>query len=74
MKIRPFRQLTVKMVVTTKVINGALDINDPDNDIVEVKWTNIEMVKKLMPSLFDMLKINSNTYKTLAFYAFEGVK
>jgi 8-oxo-dGTP diphosphatase len=57
-----------------KVVDGTIDIMDPDNDIAEVKWANIETVKKLMPSLFDMLKINSNANKTLAFYAFEGVK
>ncbi|SFS76095.1 8-oxo-dGTP diphosphatase [Paenibacillus sp. BC26] len=58
-----------------KVVSGTIDIlNDPDNDIAEVKWANIETVKQLMPSLFDMLKINSEANKTLAFYAFEGVK
>jgi 8-oxo-dGTP diphosphatase len=42
--------------------------------LVEARWANIEMMKELMPSLFDMLKINSDTDKTLAFYAFEGIK
>lgn len=56
------------------VIDGVLDINDPDNDIAEVQWANIDEAKKLMPALFDMLKINSDINKTLAFYAFEGIK
>ncbi|WP_409340330.1 NUDIX hydrolase [Paenibacillus sp. MBLB4367] len=64
------------LIVTfyAKIVGGKIDINDPDNDIIEVKWANIEMVKELMPSLFEMLRINSDNDKALAFYAFEGVK
>ncbi|PGZ99815.1 NUDIX domain-containing protein [Bacillus pseudomycoides] len=57
-----------------KIIDGEININDPDNDIVEVRWANSETVKELMPSLFERLKINSDTNKTRAFYAFEGTK
>lgn len=57
-----------------KIIDGEININDPDNDIVEVRWANSESVKELMPSLFERLKINSDSNKTLAFYAFEGTK
>jgi 8-oxo-dGTP diphosphatase len=64
------------LIVTffAKIVDGEININDPDNDITEVKWVNDEMVKELMPNLFDLLKINFDSNKSLAFYAFEGVK
>ncbi|MGG2091692.1 NUDIX hydrolase [Bacillus sp. S13(2024)] len=58
----------------TKIIDGEININDPDHDIVEVRWANSETVKEIMPSLFERLKINSDSNKTLAFYAFEGTQ
>ncbi|MFD0770253.1 NUDIX hydrolase [Bacillus sp. CGMCC 1.60114] len=57
-----------------KIIEGEININDPDNDIIEVRWADSEMVKELMPSLYERLKINSDINKTLAFYAFEGTQ
>lgn len=57
-----------------KIIDGEININDPDNDIVEVRWADNQMVKELMPSLYERLKINSDINKTLAFYAFEGTQ
>ncbi|CAG9614670.1 NADH pyrophosphatase [Bacillus rhizoplanae] len=57
-----------------KIIDGEININDPDNDIVEVRWANSETVRELMPSLYERLKINSDINKTLAFYAFEGIQ
>ncbi|WP_440603916.1 NUDIX domain-containing protein [Bacillus sp. GB_SG_008] len=58
----------------TKIIDGEININDPDNDIIEVRWADSERVNELMPSLYERLKINSDTNKTPAFYAFEGTK
>ncbi|MEH6890034.1 NUDIX hydrolase [Bacillus sp. JJ864] len=57
-----------------KIIDGEININDPDNDIVEVKWENSETVKELMPSLYERLKIHTDSTKTPAFYAFEGTQ
>ncbi|MGF9964281.1 NUDIX hydrolase [Bacillus rhizoplanae] len=57
-----------------KIIEGEININDPDDDIIEVRWADSEMVKELMPSLYKRLKINSDINKTLAFYAFEGTQ
>ncbi|MDC2866475.1 NUDIX hydrolase [Bacillus sp. S10(2024)] len=64
------------LIVTfhAKIIDGEININDPDNDIVEVRWAHSEAVKKLMPSLFEMLKINFDKDNIQAFYAFEGTK
>lgn len=59
---------------SAKIIDGEININDPDNDIAEVRWADSQMVKELMPSLFERLKINSDINKTLAFYAFEGTQ
>ncbi|ENQ3106329.1 8-oxo-dGTP diphosphatase [Bacillus sp. 491mf] len=57
-----------------KIIDGEININDPDHDIVEVRWANGETVKELMPSLFEMLKMNCDKDNIQAFYAFEGIR
>lgn len=57
-----------------KIIDGEININDPDNDIVEVKWANSDTVKELIPSLYERLKIHNDSNKTPAFYAFEGTQ
>lgn len=57
-----------------KIIDGEININDPDNDIVEVRWANSETVKEFMPSLFEMLKMNCDKENIQAFYAFEGTR
>lgn len=57
-----------------KIIDGEININDPDNDIVEVRWANSENVKEFMPYLYENLKINSDSNKTPAFYVFEGTR
>ena len=57
-----------------KIIDGEININDPDNDIVEVRWANSETVKELMLSLFEMLKMKCDKENIQAFYAFEGTK
>lgn len=57
-----------------KIIDGEININDPDNDIAEVRWADSQSAKELMPSLFERLKINSDINKTLAFYAIEGTQ
>ncbi len=64
------------LIVTffAKVIDGEINIKDPDNDIAEVKWADIQTAKDLMPSLFESLRINSEINKTLAFYKFEGIR
>lgn len=57
-----------------QVIDGELGINDPDNDIAEVKWVDSQTAKELMPFLFEGLRLDSDIEKTLAFYAFEGTQ
>jgi 8-oxo-dGTP diphosphatase len=57
-----------------KVVGGDLGINDPDNDIAEVKWIDRQTAKELMASLFERLRLDSDTDKTLAFYAYEGIQ
>ncbi|WP_331271155.1 NUDIX hydrolase [Bacillus sp. 123MFChir2] len=57
-----------------RIIDGEININDPDNDIVEVKWANNETVKESMPSLYERLKIHTDSTKIPAFYAFEGTQ
>ncbi|MEI4770424.1 NUDIX hydrolase [Psychrobacillus sp. FJAT-51614] len=57
-----------------KIIDGQININDPDNDIVEARWVDYGTAKELMPFLFESLRIDSNGNKSLAFYEFEGVR
>lgn len=57
-----------------RVVGGELGINDPDNDIAEVKWVDIRTAKELMPFLFGALRLDSNMDATGAFYACEGTQ
>ena len=57
-----------------KIIGGEININDPDHEIEEVKWVDIENARELMAHLFEMLRINPETYKLPAFYEFEGTR
>ncbi|MCP1309909.1 NUDIX hydrolase [Paenibacillus tyrfis] len=62
------------LVVTffAKVIGGEMGIHDPDQDILEVRWVDLQTARELMPALMEQLKINSATSPSPAFYAFEG--
>jgi 8-oxo-dGTP diphosphatase len=62
------------LIVTffAKITDGEIDIQDPDNDIVEVRWVDIPTAHELLPSLAERLKIKSDIDKDSAFYAFEG--
>ncbi|PYF06816.1 NUDIX domain-containing protein [Ureibacillus chungkukjangi] len=64
------------LIVTffAKIIGGEININDPDGEIEEVKWVDIETARELMAHLFDMLRINPETHKIPAFYEFEGTQ
>ncbi|WP_314588617.1 NUDIX hydrolase [Paenibacillus terrigena] len=59
---------------TAKIIGGSIQVQDPDNDIVDVRWIDKDTTMELMPALTEMLRLNSDHDKSLAFYAFEGVK
>ncbi|MFP7285747.1 NUDIX hydrolase [Shouchella clausii] len=64
------------LIVTffAKIIDGQINIIDPDNEILEVKWVDYQTAKELMPLLFKTLRIDSDNNKTLAFYEFEGIR
>ncbi|XOQ13420.1 MAG: NUDIX hydrolase [Shouchella clausii] len=64
------------LIVTffAKIIDGQINIIDPDNEILEVKWVDYQTAKELMPLLFETLRIDSDNNKTLAFYEFEGIR
>lgn len=64
------------LIVTffAKIIDGQINILDPDNEISEVKWVDYQTAKELMPFLFEKLRIDSDNNKTLAFYEFEGIR
>lgn len=55
-----------------RVIGGELAINDPDNDITEVKWVDVQKAQEMMPFLFGALRLDSGLDSAGAFYAYEG--
>ncbi|MEK3912694.1 NUDIX hydrolase [Paenibacillus sp. FSL H7-0331] len=56
-----------------KITGGDMLIQDPDNDITEVRWVDLQTAKQLMPELFENLQIDT-AYPSPAFYAFEGTR
>ncbi|MGY3218004.1 hypothetical protein DFO75_2621 [Bacillus safensis] len=57
------------MTFFAEIIDGQMNILDPDQDIEEVKWVSTQTFQKLNPKLYHMLKLNQQTQ---AFYDFEG--
>jgi len=57
-----------------RVTGGALMLNDPDDEIVEIKWADHQTAKELMQSLYERNRFDSDADKTLAFYAYEGIQ
>lgn len=51
-----------------KIIDGAIQINDPDEEIME------EDAKARMPFLTEALKLTADGEKIWPFYAFEGTQ
>lgn len=56
-----------------RVIEGEILIDDPDKEIVEVKWVNRREAQELMPFLFEAIRLDSDLNRAAAFYAFEGM-
>jgi len=59
---------------TARIVGGSIQVQDPDQDIVDVRWVDMHTAMELMPALIEMLRLNTDHDKSLAFYAFEGVK
>ncbi len=57
-----------------EVIDGGIEINDPDGDIVEVMWADAGQAKELMPFLVEALKLEDDQETGKPFYAFEGTR
>lgn len=57
-----------------KIIDGGIQINDPDEEIMEVMWADYEDAKARMPFLTEALKLTADGEKTWPFYAFEGTR
>lgn len=56
-----------------RIIDGEIQIMDPDNEIVEVKWVDIQTANKLMPFIPDIDgKLEKNSVD--AVYIYEGTK
>ncbi|WP_152393639.1 NUDIX hydrolase [Paenibacillus guangzhouensis] len=59
---------------TAIIIGGSIQLQDPDQDIVDVRWVDVHTAKELMPDFIERFRLNTDHDKSLAFYAFEGVK
>ncbi|SFL75790.1 ADP-ribose pyrophosphatase YjhB, NUDIX family [Paenibacillus sp. 1_12] len=58
-----------------KITGGEICIQDPDQDITEVRWVDLLTAKQLMPTLFEQLQIDmDDPHASSAFYAFEGTR
>lgn len=55
------------------IIEGNIVIDDPDNDITDVKWVDLKLASELMPSFFQNHSFDSVTDRPPAFYVFEGL-
>ncbi|WP_240418443.1 NUDIX hydrolase [Paenibacillus periandrae] len=55
------------------ITGGDMLIQDPDDDITEVRWVDLQTARQLMPALFEDLHIDA-AYPSPAFYAFEGTR
>jgi 8-oxo-dGTP diphosphatase len=54
------------------ILGGELNIDDPDHDIVEARWVDLETARELMPGLFEQLHLTSNWSVNTAYYSYEG--
>lgn len=57
-----------------QIIGGSIDIMDPNQEIMDVRWVDYQTAKELMPSLVEMLRLDADMDKAPAFYEFEGVR
>ncbi|MCR8644472.1 NUDIX hydrolase [Paenibacillus sp. N1-5-1-14] len=57
---------------TGEIIGGTINIQDPDDDIHEVRWVDHSTAESLMPELMKKLQLNNDSIKTQAFYSYEG--
>ena len=59
---------------TARIVGGSIQVQDPDHDIVDVRWVDMRTAMELIPAFNEMLRLNTDHDKSLAFYVFEGVK
>ena len=50
------------------IIGGEIEIDDPDQDILEVKWTELKAANELMPYLPEKLKAPSEKIQLPAYF------
>lgn len=57
-----------------QVTGGSIQISDPDDDIVEVRWADARQANELMPDLAAALQLEAGQEQARPFYAFEGTR
>ncbi|WP_312894832.1 NUDIX hydrolase [Paenibacillus eucommiae] len=54
------------------IVGGEMNISDPDGEVVEVKWLDLETANEFMTYLPDHLKIKTQENKTAVSYYYHG--
>lgn len=55
-----------------EIIDGEIHISDPDNEILEVRWMDIDTANKLMPYIPNHIVLPAGKSISSAFYYFHG--
>lgn len=56
----------------SEIVAGEIDISDPDQEIIEVQWMDIDVANKLMPYIPNQISIPEEQEISSAFYFFHG--
>ncbi|MCR8645519.1 NUDIX hydrolase [Paenibacillus sp. N1-5-1-14] len=70
-----FRELGHHALLFTfyaKIVDGELRISDPDNEILEVSWFDIDTANRIMPYIPDHIKVPTDGIMSSAHYYFHG--
>lgn len=62
------RQHALLFTFFANIISGVIRISDPDDEILEVKWTDLKTANDLMPYLPEAIKNNSSTHNLNRYY------
>ncbi|MDR0269251.1 NUDIX domain-containing protein [Paenibacillus sp.] len=54
------------------IVDGELRISDPDNEVLEVSWVDIDTANRIMPYIPDHIKVPSDGIMSSALYFYHG--
>ncbi len=62
------KQHALLFTFLANIISGEISISDPDNEILEVKWTDLKTANDVMPYLPEAIKKNANDNNLNRYY------